>query len=228
MGAVAVAAPFLLTFIILSIFYWSNSAWIHTPYKVIPIWISINLFVYLTVYSFLFLVQTLMGQSTYSGIVGVICLFIPWYLLAGTTFIMESILRIPYMSIVDGLAYYSLIWVLLYPKVADGATIGIPINHYYYPHLAIKLVTLLVLVIGFYWIAERAFLANRVEKNGHLLMFSYLESVFIWGFAFCLGLLVPGIFGLGKEPFTTLLFLALGMVVGYFLAKGAVAMTKDH
>ncbi len=232
-GALVVIVPFLLVFLLLSLFYGTNSYWITTPYSTIPSWTLMNLALALTIFSFLFMVQTLMGHSTYGGIVGAICIVTPGYLLLAGSQVLGKLLYSYQNSIVvamERLAPKTLIWQVLEPGITSESLFTTPVKYYYYyPNFSLKLVILLAMISLFFWISLKAYQANRLEKNGEILMFGFLEPVLIWGFALCLGLFFPNIFGWSFETNNLLfiIYIILGMALGYFIARGAVAMAKD-
>ncbi len=233
-GALIIIVPFLVVFIALSLFYGTNSHWIITPYSSIPLWTLLNLAMALTVFSFLFMVQTLMGNNTFGGIVGAICIVTPWYILMSGAQTLGKFLngyQSPVVQAMEKLASRTIIWQVLEPGITSGSLMATPVRYYYYyPDFALRLGILLAMIGLFFWVSLKAYQANPLEKNGELLMFSFLEPVLIWGFAICLGLFFPNIFGWRYET-NNLIFTAyitLGTALGYFIARGAVAMAKDR
>lgn len=224
-GMLTIATPFLLAFAILSLLYWANIDWIDSPYRNIPAWATMNLLLGLTIYNFLFFVQTLMGHNTFAGVIGGICTVIPWFILMAVPWTIRAffITNHHILQAMENLAPKTLIWgVLNYGRIYSSE-FG---NYYHYPNFILRASLLLLGIAVLYWISERAFMANRVEKNGQLLMFDFLEPVLVWGFAICLGLFLLAVFGLGYGTLASLVYLILGTALGYFIAYKTVAYYK--
>jgi ABC-type transport system involved in multi-copper enzyme maturation permease subunit len=227
-GVMAIAVPFVVIFLLLTVFYWVNTEWISTPFRLLPQWATLYFLFLACFYSFMFFVQTVMGHPGIASVIGVICTMIPWYLLSAIPVILRQLLGLNYgdAALLDGierLGEYTVWtrWVrpryeYLFP---DWTT-----HQLIYTHYGLKVISMVAVIVLFYWLAQQAYAKNPLEKNGKLLMFRFLEPVLIWGFAVCLGMLIVFLFGLGYGSgfFGLVLYLVAGTAIGYWLAKKAV------
>jgi ABC-type transport system involved in multi-copper enzyme maturation permease subunit len=225
-GVLALAISFAVALLFLTAFYQFNTRWIIDPYWIIPQWVLLHFLFYLSVFSFLLFVQTVMGQNLAAGVVGVISMMVPWYLLSVIPYYLQVHFnwsyREPVIQTMSSLSGY-VFWFELIDARYDWASHIIP--YYFYSNFWGKVILMLALIAIFYLLAEKAFRRNALEKNGQLLMFGFLEPVLIWGFALCLGLLFGLFFGRGYSDGSIMavdVFLVGGTILGYWLAKKTV------
>lgn len=224
MGVLAIAVPFLVIFVLLSVFYLVQREWITTSYWLIPQWALLHGLFFACFYSFLFFVQSVMGHHVAAGIVGTICTMVPWYLCVTVPVVLEKLFGLSSLSSIQDIGE-----LLFWPHWLEGRSEYLPPDwtnfRYIYTHYWLKVLIMGAILIGFYWLAERAYARNPLEKNGQLLMFGFLEPVLIWGFALCFGLLISLMTGLGfnGDSATLVLGLAAGMAAGYWMAKKVVS-----
>lgn len=226
-GALAIAIPFGIVFLLLTVVYWVNKGVITASYSLIVQWVLLGYLFLLAFYSFLFFVQTVMGHHLLASIVGAICTLVPWYLVSGIPIFLNNIFDLsathPIIQIMHMAQRYT--W---WPDLMKGSIEYLPPdwNTYYcfYTHYGLRVALLLFLTAVFCILAQRAFVKNSFERNGQLLMFQFLEPVLIWGFAVCFGLLIVLFFGLGFNSGALILsiYLAVGTAVGYWIAKKTV------
>lgn len=218
-GMLTIAVPFLLIYLLLSLFYWLQRDWIIDSYWLIPQWTLLHWMFLACFYSFLFLVQALMGQHVAAGIIGMICTMIPWYLLTTVPVVFRELLGLETLDRLRDLSRYT-VWNLVLNARAEYLPPDWTTYQFIYTHFWFRILGMLVVIAGLYRLAEWAYGRNPLERNGQLLMFPFLEPVLIWGFAVCFGLLATLVFGLGYD--TGFLVLAAGTALGYWLAKKVV------
>lgn len=222
-GMMVIAVPFLVTYLLLSVFYWLNRDWIATSYWLLPQWALLYFLFLSCFYGFMFFVQTVMGQSGTATVIGAICTVIPWYLLTGIPRLLRELLGLSYMGVIEELGWYT-VW----PRWIEARMEYLPPDwtayHYIYTHFGLKVLTMAAVIVVFYWLAERAYAHNPLERNGQLLMFRFLEPVLVWGFAICSGMLIAIILGLGYSfgRLGVALCLAAGTAFGYWMARRVV------
>lgn len=228
-GILTITIPFVIVFFLISGFYWANVSWINTAYGIVPQWTLINLVVLLTLYSFLFFVQTLMGQNIVAGIIGFICTMIPWYLISASYFVLGEILGLgrdnAFFNKMMEFGGYTIWFQWADATWVSDSTLGWEKYYYTYSQYGLKIGLMLLGIAGLYVLSQRYFARNPLEKNGQLLMFRSLEPVLIWGFAICLGFLGVTLFGMGYGSGRLLMsiYLAIGIVIGYFIARTTVS-----
>lgn len=227
-GVMAIAVPFVVIFLLLTLFYWVNTDWITTPYRLVPQWAALYFLFLVSFYSFMFFVQTVMGHPGMAAVIGVICTMIPWYLLSAIPVILRQLLGLNYgdAALLDGIEHLGeyAVWTRWVRARYEYLPPDWTAYQLVYTNYGLKIIGMVAVIVLFYWLAERAYAKNSLEKNGKLLMFRFLEPVLIWGFAICLGILIVFLFGLGfsSGSLGVAFYLALGTAIGYWLAKKAV------
>lgn len=226
-GALALAIPFITAFLLLSWFYLVNREWMNTSYMVIPQWALLAFFFVLTFYTFLFFVQTVMGHNVIAGVVGAICTMVPFFILESGTRLSREIFSLDYgnsfLTFMGNISRYTF-WPMLIAGRVDYAGPNWEHHYYFYPHYGFRIGIMFLAIVALYFLAQLAYANNPLERNGHLLMFGFLEPVLIWGFALCLGLLGAEFFGLGNSvgPGLTVFILTLGFIIGFWSARKTV------
>lgn len=222
-GMKVIAAPYLVSYLLISVFYWLHRDLITASYWLVPQWALLHFLFLSCFYSFMFFVQTVMGQTGTAMVVGAICTVIPWYLLTAVPNVLRELFGLSYMGMIEQLGEYT-VW----PRWIEARIEYLPPDwtayQYIYTHFWLKVLAMIAVTIGFYWLADRAYANNPLEKNGQLLMFRFLEPVLIWGFAICLGVLMAILIGLSYETGRLGLALCLtaGTALGYWLANRVV------
>jgi len=227
-GVISLLISFAVTYIFLSLFYFLNIKGLDTtlnPYSDIIKWFFMNTFQYICVFTFMMLIQAVMGNSIVSSIVGGIILMVPLFIimvaeeLTGRYYGYTQYQFIILNKLKSWLNIYSYnfpqqshIRVAVNEGYSDTATFA------YYSNYKSKLLVLFVLTCLFLFLAYVAYSKRNIEYNLRLIVFKNLEPLFICGVAICSGLLAATImdsyrlrdFGIWFIIFT---------IIGYFISK---------
>ncbi|MCB2352920.1 ABC transporter permease subunit [Clostridium estertheticum] len=226
-GVVSLLISFVVTFMILSIFYFANVSGLDTtlnPYSDIVRWFFMDAFQYIYIFTFVILIQTVMGNSIVSSIVGGIALLVPWFI----TMIVQDLVRSyygfnEYLSIVfDKVGG----WLNIYSyNTTSFNWVNIKTNSgkdtyrsYYYLNYKLKLLVLFVLTCLFLYLAYVAYKRINLEYNLRLVVFKNLKPVFIYGVSICSGLFGGSVFTNGSLRLFGIWFIIF-TIVGYFISK---------
>ncbi|MCY6370132.1 ABC transporter permease [Clostridium ganghwense] len=236
MGMLSIFISCFIGFIALSVFYISNIKYIQDSYSIVLKWSLLHMLMYMSIFTILFFVQTLMGQNITGSIVGVIIIFVPFFILsiissliqvyAGLSWKDKIIINIDRIARKLNLYDFNRTeWIeVSKDKVSKEFTYyG---DHYFiYNNYNFKIIALLIILCIFFALSIYAYKRNAFEKNGNLILFSALEPVFKYGVAICSGLWLSAIFGLGYADNNKIvigIFLVIGSVVGYFISNKAI------
>lgn len=239
-GAFSIIVSFVVVFIFLSMFYVANLNALDAvlnPYSDLVKWFFIDTMQYVCIFTFSILIQTVMGNSIVSGIVGGIILFVPFFMIS---IIQEIVMRIshyngynPLISTLSNLQNWLNITIYNFAyqqwyKVEN--TMGNTCRNYYYINYELKLTILFILTLIFLYLAYIAYKKRNLEYNLRLLAFKNLELVFIVSIAICSGFLVGAILGFGQSNGSLSAFWAwaiFGTIGGYFMAKVLVKILSS-
>jgi len=231
---------------------WTSRLYHYSPYGelfkaqdgagVLMLWLVVVWLILLSTYSFLMMIQTLMGQSIVASIVGGIVLLVPLFLsyaiptnlnllFGGDARYPENMVKwigiflfgspeykwIGQVSVLDqynfmahhtrGLHGYSYQWVPVYMTVL---VVGI----------------IITVLLGTYFIQH-----NDVEKNGEIVLYSWVGKLLVIGVTICTLLLLPIVIVLftGIENWIlTLVTMIIGGIIGYFISKKTIDMNRKH
>jgi len=227
-GVVSLTISFTTAYVFLSLLYVANINSINTllnPYSDIVKWFFMNTVQYICIFSFMMLIQSIMGNLIVSGIVGGILLLVPVYLLAIGQELVMRITKNSFIGIdkvvgwLNIYSYNSIQQNWFYTKTKNGDDIY---STSYYTDYGLKLFILLILTCLFLYLAYVAYKNRKLEYNLRLIVLKKLEPIFIFGVSVCLGLLAGAICGFGYSNkslsafwLTTVIF----TIVGYFVSK---------
>ena len=227
-GVISLLISFAVTYIVLSSFYFLNIKGLDTtlnPYSDIIKWFFMNSFQYICIFTFIMLIQAVMGNSIISSIVGGIILMVPLFI----TLVAEVLIGRYY-----GYTQYQFIifkkirsWMNIYGyNFPQQSHIRVEVNEgytdtatfAYYSNYKLKLLVLFVLTCLFLYLAYVAYSKRNIEYNLRVITFKNLEPIFICGVAICSGLLATTIidsyslrdFGIWFIIFT---------IIGYFISR---------
>lgn len=229
-GVVSILVSFVVTYIILSLIYVTNINIINTtvnPYLDIVKMLFIDGLLYICIFTFMILIQTIMGNSIVAGVVGGVILCVPLFIAtvvqseAGRWYVFSRSRQIAYDKICG--------WINIY-------TYNLPRQDYvsattntwniYYVNYKSKLLVLFILTCLFLYLAYVAYKKKNIEYNLRLIVFKNLKPVFMLGFAICFGLLIGLIFGedsrisgLREFRLITIIFTIIGYFISKFLIK---------
>lgn len=253
MGMVTFTLPFLLFAITMIFIRIQNNDWLTRLYEYAPaggmlvkqeslgallIWLGVIWLIMMAVYSFLMLVQTLMGQNIIAGIIGAIIYMVPWFL----------IYAVPAnIYLINGRWFLNNVWdsvqfffqgtpkTNIEPVIDLGKqTLFREWNHvraYGYHNLGLNLGILIVVIIISTILAYRFILDNDVEKNGDIVMYPWFGKILIAGISLCSALLLPlivAIFTSVENSILTIALMITGGIIGYVISKRSIEITQKH
>ncbi|MCB2360028.1 ABC transporter permease subunit [Clostridium estertheticum] len=230
-GVLSLLISFIVTYIFLSLFYFVNINELNTtlnPYSDIVKWFFMDTFQYICIFTFIMLIQAVMGNSIVSGMVGGIILGVPTFI----SMVVQELVIIHYrdnqsISIILDKIYY---WVNIYsynvakqksfyPNPAENINQDYYQN-FYYSNYKSKLLVLFLLTCLFLFLANLAYKKRNIEYNLRLIAFKNLEPVFIGGVAICSGILVIAIKGIGNQRLSEFgIYFVIFTIIGYFISK---------
>jgi len=226
-GVLSLLISFVVTYILLSLFYFANLNDLNTtlnPYSDVVKWFFMDAFQYVCIFTFMMLIQAVMGNSIVSAVVGGIILAVPMFVASVVQSLLgryygfnESIFRLSdkiygWLNIY-GYNFARREW---YNPEINSSNNSYEICYYF--NYKSKLLVLFILTCLFLTLAYVAYRKRSLEYNLRLSVFNSLSPVFIWGFAICLGLLAGSIFGNDRLRVFGICFIIF-TIIGYFLSK---------
>ena len=252
MGVISFTLPLILFGGLLTIMRVQNEKWISHLYKYSPygemltkqdqvgallLWLGIIWTIMLAGYSFLMLIQTLMGQNIIAGIIGAIIYMVPWFLGFAIPINRDLIFKTSW----DSNIFESIQFFFLgnpsrnMTQIKTGAqSLGGSWSHYElyeYRQLGVNALILIGIIIISTRLAYYFIQTNDVEKNGELIMYPWVGKVLIAGVTVCAILLLPiilVIFTQIDNQIVALISMAVGGVLGYMISSRSIEMTKKH
>lgn len=221
-GVLSIIISFTITYIFLSLFYAANISGLDkalNPYSDIVRWFFMNTLQYICIFTFMVLVQGVMGNTIVSGIVGGIMLIVAYFIAWS---VQNLILRIyGFMEstriVFDEIRYWLNIY--RYNLTSTSAVNSQDIyNPFYYTNYESKLVVLFILTCLFLYLAYISYKKRDLEYNLRLIVFRNLEAIFIGIVAIFSGLLGGLIFG----DYSLSVFYGCAFaftIVGYFISR---------
>lgn len=251
-GVIAYTLPFLLFGIVALSIRINNDSWISRVYKYLPYgdilarqdsiiaflqWLGIVWLIITATYSFLMMIQTLMGQNIVAGIVGGIIVFVPWFLMFAIPANLEllKVYRMNHMSFIRWSFEFFILakpqWHQEQIEVTQGlnGTWWYSINSYHY--LSLCIIVLMAVIILSTMLGYRFFQQNDVEKNGNIVMYPWVGKILVFGVTACSLLLLPIIvvaFSQIESSALTAVTMAIGGVLGYIMSTKSIELTRRH
>lgn len=225
-GVLSILISFTVAYILLSLIYVININSINTalnPYYDIIKWFFMDTFQYSCIFTFLVLIQSVMGNSVVSGIAGGIILLVPAFITAVVDSIISQIknpISNVYDEIVTWLNIYGYnsthqVWV---SEETNGTKDMY--RTFYCAHYGIKLLILFLLTCLFLYLAYICYKKRNLEYNLRLIVFKNIEPFFIWGAAICSGLYAGALLGLDHNSLITFCISAVVFTIAsYFILK---------
>jgi len=257
MGMISFTVPLMVFGVVVYMIRRSHLGWISRIYQYSPygellkaqdgagvlfLWLGLLWLIMLTTYSFLMMVQTLMGKNIVASIVGGIALLVPLFL--GYA-IPENLnlLSSGMMGYSENLGKWAQLFFLGRPEYKlVGKVLALAqydfITHYTrsfwiynYQGLPLYMVFLAVgiiitTVLGFYFIQH-----NDVEKNGEIVLYPWVGKLLVIGAMVCSLLLLPIVIVLftGIESKNlTLITMGIGGIIGYLISTKAIEINRKH
>ncbi|NNU76743.1 ABC-2 transporter permease [Clostridium estertheticum] len=230
-GVLSLLISFIVTYIFLSIFYVTNINDLNTtlnPYSDIVRWFFIDTFQYICIFTFIMLMQAVMGNSIVSGMVGGIILGVPIFIsivvqgLVMRNYHYNQSINIIFEKISGWINIYSYNLAKqksFYPNLAENINQDYYQN-FYYTNYKSKLLVLFLLTCLFLYLVNLAYKKRNIEYNLRLIAFKNLETVFIGGVAICSGILVIAIKGIGNQRLSVFgIYFVIFTIIGYFISK---------
>ncbi|NFD57306.1 ABC transporter permease [Clostridium botulinum] len=234
-GILTITIPFLINFIIITVFYFNNKSYIGSFYSDIPKFYSINLLFCLFFFMFLMFMQSIVGQYFAASIIAPITLFVPFMLVTYIVDLIRLSEGLGYDSpklmaldqFVRSLHIYEIMNTKALDRVEKGPD-GEQVNNIFkfiYENFDIKIMVLIILVVVFAILSVIIYNRVKLERINQLIIFKPVETVFKLGVGICIGMIFSQIFGYpkGQEPVANMpliyITLLIGTVIGYFIAK---------
>lgn len=226
-GVLSIIISFVVTYIFLSLFYASNINSINTvlnPYSDIVKWFFINMIQYICIFTFMMLIQSVMGNSIVSGIVGAIILLVPWFVVVVVKEIITQVTKQSFLLFDKASDWiniygYNLAHQEYFNVVSNNVTTSY-INYDYNDYI-LKVLILSILTCLFLYLSFVSYKKRNLEYNLKLIAFKSLEPVFIGGVSLCSGLL-GAVFGQGYSSESSGVFwiwAGVFAIAGYFISK---------
>lgn len=252
MGLITFTLPFLLFSAVILIMRVSNEKWMSEIYKYaangeiltkqdhlgrVFLWLGIMWLIMLAVYSFLMLVQTLMGQNIIAGVVGAITFLVPWFLALAIPVNVQILLN-KYWT--NGVQESVEFFFFANPKrtIEEIQLTSQSLSnkrgyyiHYTYENLGLNIAILVGIIILSLLLAYNFTQSNDVEKNGDIVMYPWVGKVLIAGVTICALLLLPiivTVFTQIENKILTLGSMIVGAFLGYLISSKSIEMTKKH
>ncbi|APC39398.1 hypothetical protein A7L45_04640 [Clostridium estertheticum subsp. estertheticum] len=225
-GVVSLLISFAVTYIFLSLFYLLNIKGLDTtinPYSDIIKWFFMNTFQYICIFTFMMLIQAVMGNSIVSSIVGGIIVMVPLFITLIAQYLSVRDYRYTHYQY---MIFYKISnWLnICFYNLSQQCLVKTSINNVYsnvfsyYSNYKLKLLVFFMLTCLFLYFAYVAYKMRNIEYNLRLIVFKNLEYVFIWGVAICSGLLAGAIFGSDRLREFGIWFVIF-TIIGYFISK---------
>lgn len=207
-------------------------------------WLIFLWLILLTTYSFLMMIQTLIGQNIVASIVGGIAFLVPLFLAYA----------IPINLISLGSHRNDFRWIEKVGKWVQLFLFGRPelkyaesylvlngydffdsythlyraYNYQWFPLYVIVLILGIMIsaLLGFYFIQ-----GNDVEKNGEIALYPWVKKLLVIGTTLCSLLLLPiiiQIFTSIESPIVTIIAMIIGASIGFFISYKSIEMTTKH
>lgn len=264
MGVITFTVPLIVFGLVLYMIRRSHLGWTSRLYQyssygelfkaqdgvgVLMLWLVVVWLIMLCAYSFLMMIQTLMGKSIVASIVGGIILLVPLFL--GIAIPMNfNLLFARNIDYTGGLQK----WTQLLGKWIQLFLLGRPeekfvgkiyaldqydfITHgtrnvymYDYQWIPLYMAILVVGIIGTALLGHYFIQHNDVEKNGEIVLYSWVGKFLVIGLTVCSLLLFPiiiVIFTGIENRVLTLAIMAIGGMLGYFISTRVIEMNKRH
>lgn len=225
-GMLSISIPFFITFILVSIFYFKNTNWINDPYIIVFQWFIINILTFTAIFSFIFFIQTIMGQNITASIIGALVLGIPGgCIVMSIDFILSHYKNPIYPKDIPYILEKVMIYFMSFPDYSVQKLGEYTTRVSYYKNFQIKILILIVTCIVTYALSIYFFKRNSLEKTGFLIMFKPFEYILKFIVAIFLGLLMALIFGQSYAEDTLVVMyvsLILGFLASYFVTDKCI------
>lgn len=256
-GIATFTIPYILFGIAVYMINNSHKVWIYRKYKYLPygeilrdqdggtnlfMWLVLMWFVILTAYSFLIMIQTLIGQNFVAGILGGIIFLVPWFLAFAIPANLNLLLSYS-IEVSDKALELAKLVLFGNPEFQFIETIPIPSvrgiayysNYLYYTinyqvfslYIAVLIgIIIITTLLGYRFIQD-----NDVEKNGDIAMYPWVRKILIVGVSVCSGLLSPIIivvFTRIENAVVSLIAMIIGGTLGYLISSKSIELTTKH
>ena len=220
-GVLSILVSFVVTYITLSLIYVANIKIINTtlnPYSDIAKMVFIDGFQYICIFTFMMLIQTIMGNAIVSGIVGGMLLIVPYFIANVLQTVFERLQTQTqytfsfFYRICNWVTTYT--YILTHPDWVKVETNTIIQNNTY----RLEVLIFFILTCLFLYLTYVSYKKRNLEYNLRLIVFKNLEVVFRGGVAVCLGLLAGFVFSRGSLSSFGIYFVAF-TIIGYFISK---------
>lgn len=208
-GVMTITIPFAITSILTLLIRAANWRWIKAFYGTSAIdkqfiqhdtliavmlgLLQVYLF-FITFYSFLMLVQTLIGNNIAASMIGVIVLAVPWFVINTGRSTISYMLNMPIRLYQSSLSEWSLFYKLMavprrYIEIRNKNQYPYHVGVFEYDYFWLKLAVLIIITGLSIYAGIQSYARNENSRNGQLTMFDWVEKLLLIGFTVCMALL---------------------------------------
>ncbi len=254
MGVVTFTVPLVLYGLVLYAIRGRHLDWMSRIYQYAPqgellkhqdslgvlvLWSVFLWLVMLAVYSFLMLVQTLVGQNIVASIIGGIVILVPVFLghaiPANLSLLLDYHLDLP-----ERLIKWTQIFLLGNPETSLAqrtlalnthtfmGTYTTEYTIYNYRMFPVYMLILAAIIVGSVLLSNRSITKYDVEKNGEIAIYPWVAKLLVIGVTVCSLLLFPiliVIFTGIESPILTIVVMIIGGALGYLISRKSIELT---
>lgn len=205
-GMLTITIPFAITTLLTVAIRAANWAWIQKYYaasdlgsKIIQhdTWLAVMLTLlqvylfFMTFYSLLMLIQTLIANNIAASVIGVIALAAPWFVIETGTATLSRLFntQIMYRNNDWSLFYTLMNPVRKYIEIAPAEMKGFNLGVFSYDYYWLKIAILVIIAVLSLYLGIKAYAQNQNSRNGELIMFDWVGKVLLVGVTLCSALL---------------------------------------
>ena len=208
------------------------------------LWFMFVWLVMVAAYSFLMMVQTLIGQNILASIIGGITLLVPVFLGYAIP-VNLNLLRMGMenFAYIEKLTRGAEIFLLGRPNFKIMGNINMVNNHdlfghytnlygrYNYRSFPLYMMVLILFIAISVGLSDYFTAQNDVEKNGEIPLYPWVGKLLLMGITVCSLLLLPiiiGVFTGIDHPLVVVSSMLIGGGLGFFLSKKGMEITANH
>lgn len=248
-GVVTITIPFVISSILTLLIRAANWGWIKEFYAISATGnqfvlhdtlaaltlglLQVYLF-FIAFYSFLMLVQTLIGNNVAASVIGVIVLAAPWFIINTGKITISYILNMPIRIYQSSFSDWSLFYKLMavprrYIEIRNKNEYPYHIGVFSYDYFWLKVAVLIIITGLSIYAGIQSYARNENSRNGQLTMFDWVGKLLVIGFTVCMALLgntvLRGLFLQKTNPIYELATLIISGFAGFLIIKKIVSLS---
>lgn len=180
-GITGIFFSYCVALLVFTVTYYSAGNLLLGPYVPLFYWFLVALMFSIVLYSFCFLVATVMGNSIFAGVASFFIFYVPVFLTASVLMHLDLLFDI----YVDFEAFYQ----VLLPHYISYTGAWYKLDAIPFTKIIPILAGYLLAAATLFKLAEHFYNRNDFEHNGNMCMFVWAEKVFLVGFTLCFGFL---------------------------------------